>query len=183
MVKTKSTQVYECSICGKEYNNKRDAENCESRDKEKKKMENIENTTKFTITDNHLKLMKHLVVEWDDCEFGAPCIDPKRPYGNSDVIDDIAEIIGIKKDKNTIDFDKDEAKEYDDINDYFSEAEWKEEVYDKMNVLHKEMQIVLQIIFALGKIEVGNYIKEDKYNYQSWKKLNTDGGSFFSSQA
>ena len=170
MVKTKSTQVYECSICGKEYNNKRDAENCEYKDKKKKEMENIERTTKFTITENHLKLMKHLVVEWDDCEFGAPCIDCKRPYGNSDVIDDMAEIIGIKKNKSTIDYDNEEEEEYGNIEDYFSEAEWKDEVYDKMDVLHKEMQIVLQIIFVLGKIEAGDYVKEDEY--QSWKKLN-----------
>lgn len=171
MVRTKSTQVYECSICGKEYNDRRDAENCEVRDKEKKEMKNIERTTKFIITENHLKLLKHLVVEWDDCEFGAPCIDPKRPYGNSDVIDDIAEIIGIKKDKKTINYDEDEAKEYEDIEDYFSEAEWKDEVYDTLNKLHKEMQIVLQIIFVLGKIEVGNYVKKEEYDCQSWEKI------------
>jgi hypothetical protein len=139
-------------------------------------MEDIENIMKFTITENHLKLMRNLNVKWYDCEFGAPCIDPKRPYGNSDVINDIAEIIGIKKDKNTIDYDKDEAKEYENIEDYFYEAEWKEEVYDKMNVLHKEMQIVLQIIFVLGKIEVGDYIKKDEYDYLSWEKINIDKG-------
>ena len=170
MVKTKSTQIYECSICGKEYSYKGDAENCEVRDKERKEMENIEKTTKFTITENHLKLLKRLNVEWDDCEFGAPCIDPKRPYGNSDVIDDIAEIIGIKKDKNTIDYDKEEAEDYEDIEDYFSETEWKDEVYDNLNKLHKEMQIVLQIIFIMGKIEVGDYAKKDKYDYESWIK-------------
>jgi len=171
MVKTKETQIYECSICGKEYNSKEDAENCEVEDKEKKEIENIERATKFTITENHIKLLKHLVVGWYDCEFGAPCIDPKRPYGNSDVIDDIAEIIGIKKDKNTINYDEVESHEYEDIKDYFSEAEWKDEVYNNLNKLHKEMQIVLQIIFTLEKIEIGDYLKEDEYNYQSWKKL------------
>jgi hypothetical protein len=139
MVKEKTTEKFECEYCRKEYDYKRDAENCEAEDKKKREMDKIERATSFTITENHLKLLKRLNVDWDDCEFGAPCIDPKRPYGNSDVLDDIAEILGVKK-----------TKEFDR--------------------LHKEMQIVLQIIFVTGKIEVGDYVKTDKYDYGSWKK-------------
>jgi hypothetical protein len=50
--------------------------------------------TEFTVTEDHLKLLRRAYIGWDDCEFGAPGIDPKRPYGNSDVIGDIAEILG-----------------------------------------------------------------------------------------
>ena len=37
-----------------------------------------------------------MCTRWDDCEFGAPAIDCKRPYGNSDVYNDIAKILEIK---------------------------------------------------------------------------------------
>ena len=171
MVKEKTTEKFECEYCRKEYDYKRDAENCEARDKKKKEMEKIERATKFTITENHLKLLKRFNVDWVDCEFGAPRIDPKRPYGNSNVLDDIAEILGVKKTKENVeDYDKEEASEYSDKQEYIEDLEWNEETYNKFDRLHKEMQIVLQIIFATGKIEVGDYLKKDEYDYESWKK-------------
>jgi hypothetical protein len=50
------------------------------------------------IDENHLKLLSKAYVRWDDCETGAPAIDPKRPYGNSNVEGDVAEILGIEWD-------------------------------------------------------------------------------------
>lgn len=47
----------------------------------------------FEVTDDHLILVRELYWTWDDCEFGAPAVDPKRPYGNSDVVGDIAAIL------------------------------------------------------------------------------------------
>lgn len=41
------------------------------------------------------KLAKELSWYWDDCETGAPAIDPKRPYGNSSVASDVLEILGM----------------------------------------------------------------------------------------
>lgn len=49
----------------------------------------------FVLTERHVRLLTNAYVSWDYCEFGAPCIDPKRPYGNSDVIDDICELLEI----------------------------------------------------------------------------------------
>ena len=51
----------------------------------------MRNVTEFTVTEEHLKLLRRAYVDWEDCEFGAPAIDCKRPYGNSDVIADIGE--------------------------------------------------------------------------------------------
>ena len=48
----------------------------------------------FELTEEHIKLLRQMCVSWDDCEFGAPAIDCKRPYGNSDVYSDIAKILG-----------------------------------------------------------------------------------------
>lgn len=52
--------------------------------------------TNNTLKQDTLKLLKQAVVTWEHCEFGAPTIDCKRPYGNSDVHTDIAEILVIK---------------------------------------------------------------------------------------
>lgn len=42
-----------------------------------------------------LKLLKHAHIQWQDCETGAPEISPKRPYGNSDVVADVREILDL----------------------------------------------------------------------------------------
>jgi hypothetical protein len=46
----------------------------------------IRNTTRFTVSDEHLRLLRRAYVSWDETEFGAPEIDCKRPYGNSDML-------------------------------------------------------------------------------------------------
>lgn len=49
----------------------------------------------ITITTDHIKLLERMSVDWDgECEYGAPACDFKRPFGNSDVEDDISEILG-----------------------------------------------------------------------------------------
>jgi hypothetical protein len=55
----------------------------------------IRDVREFTVTDEHLRLLRRAHVFWDEAEFGAPSIDPKRPYGNSDVRGDMAEILDV----------------------------------------------------------------------------------------
>lgn len=51
----------------------------------------------FVVTEGHIKLLPHLWFDFNAyAEFGVPEVDPKRPYGNSDVYEDIAEILGIE---------------------------------------------------------------------------------------
>ena len=102
----------------------------------------------FTITEDHLKLLQRSFIGWDDCEFGAPEIDCKRPYGNSSVYWDIASIIGLPSP------DEDEGFPHDQML--------------RMDTIHREMQTVLQIGVRLLKFEVGTY-STPKYR-QDWKK-------------
>jgi len=101
---------------------------------------------RFQLTKDHLKLLREAYVEWDFTEFGAPGIDPKRPYGNFDALVDIAEILGV---------DADKAEEYE------------EELYKT----HQELQHALQIIllYASTGIRLGVYEKKDEYDSRSWK--------------
>jgi len=55
----------------------------------------IRRTNRFTVTDEHVRLLRRAHVGWDSAEFGAPGISPKRPYGNSNVFRDIAEILNV----------------------------------------------------------------------------------------
>lgn len=102
----------------------------------------------FTITSEHLKLIRRMNVGWQDCETGAPEIDPKRPYGNSSVDCDVAEILGLDIDWDRDDVISDQTREY-------------------CEMLHKQTEDALQIVLATGKFEVGTFERED---YSSnWK--------------
>lgn len=48
---------------------------------------------KLVVKEHHLKLLKELYIDWNNDGFGAPCVDPKRPFGNSDVFKDMARIL------------------------------------------------------------------------------------------
>jgi len=104
----------------------------------------------FTLTDTHIKLLRAAYISWDDCEFGAPCIDPKRPYGNSDVIGDIAKIL----------VEPDTCDENGDC---------PVKTYDRLWRIHTETQTALEIILATGSFEPGRY-QADDYS-RDWRKV------------
>jgi len=107
---------------------------------------------RFTVKEEHIKLLKSACVDWDNCEFGAPCIDPKRPYGNSNVISDIMGILG------------ESEKQCPHCGEPLNEAD-----NEKYIRLHKETKIALQIFLQTGKMETGTYVKIDDYGIE-WKK-------------
>jgi hypothetical protein len=100
----------------------------------------------FLLKPEHIKLLEKAYIGWDKTEFGAPAIDPKRPYGNSSVIEDIAEILDWQVDPST-----GLTKEQDDY------------AYQ----LHKETQTALQIIVQHFKVPWGTYVSDD-YGFR-WK--------------
>jgi hypothetical protein len=108
----------------------------------------------FTLTEEHIKLLSNACISWDDCEFGAPSIDPKRPYGNSDVIGDIAEILGLKDKKNVCPHCGESLDTLDE---------------ERLHKLHKETQIALQIILYTKSFVLGRYVKKD-YG-EKWKPV------------
>jgi len=105
----------------------------------------------FILREEHLKLLRRAIIRWEDCEFGAPAIDCKRPYGNSDVESDILEILKVKPAFTH----RDGTYEYSD----------EQEEYAR--ILHKETEIALQIILIIGKFEAGYYQADDYKN--DWK--------------
>jgi hypothetical protein len=99
----------------------------------------------FKFTEDHIKLLKRMYVGWQDDEYGAPEIDPKRPYGNSQVEADMVDILG---------------------------DEWcAEKDAEYLKELHRGTQTALQIVLVTGKMEAGTYVKNDPYDGTSWRPV------------
>ena len=107
---------------------------------------------KFTVTEPHLKLLRAANIGWNNAEFGAPGIDPKKPYSNSDVLHDIALVIGLK-------FFSDED----------GEKHLSKEQAELCHNLHREIKTALQILTSNLRIEIGEY--ECGLHYNEWKKV------------
>ncbi len=108
----------------------------------------LASVSEFTVTEDHLKLLRHAYLYWEYGEgYGAPAIDPKRPYGNSDVERDIAEIL--------------EAPESDwELVD--GEVLYPTpEAQERFTRLHVETMVVLHIALATGGFRSGHYIRDD----------------------
>ena len=100
----------------------------------------------FELTEHHIQLIRQMGVYYrEDCEFGAPTIDPKRPYGNSNVFGDIGKILGI------------EPLTWAD-----GEYLYSDEQENDMLALHKETATALQVILSNGSFIKGRY-KKRKY--------------------
>lgn len=85
----------------------------------------------FVVTPQHLALLRRANVRWvGSIEYGAPAIDPKRPYGNGDVESDIREIL---------------------------QAGLTDE---ECRTLHEETTTALQIALSTGSFDVGPYASE-----------------------
>jgi hypothetical protein len=105
---------------------------------------------RFTLKTEHIKLLRRACVSWDNCEFGAPGIDCKRPYGNGDVLNDIAEILELPK-----------ANE--------STGEFPFEQESLMHNLHKETKKALQVILSAKSFTPGIY--ESPQYMDQWKMI------------
>lgn len=113
--------------------------------------------TTFTLTEDHIKLLRAAYIGWDDCEFGAPAIDPKRPYGNSSVEIDIAETLGWSL--------------FIDADD---EGHMSKEQVERACRLHRETQTALEVILSTGSFEPGAYERTEEWK-RDWRKVATDG--------
>src|SRR5690606_5481438 len=78
---------------------------------------------------------------------GAPAVDIKRPYGNSNVEGDIANILGYE-------IPGCDSVEYNDFKEH-------------MLSIHEETAEAMSIVLKLKTFEPGIYIRED---YNEWRK-------------
>lgn len=115
----------------------------------------------FMLREEHIKLLRRAYVDWQDCETGAPEIDPKRPYGNSNVAMDVAEILSVR----VPDEDEDGARAW---------REWEQVTSEQMLALHYETDTALQVILATGGFVPGLYRRKDAYS-REWQLVKAAG--------
>jgi len=120
---------------------------------------------KFEITEDHLKLIKHL--EWSvkdeiiqslkvDANTDFDEMDSKSPFGGDNLIEDMSLILHGK----TIDTSNPYNRKLFEINS---------DEYENMIKIFNELPTVLSICLYLQKFEVGVY--KTKYHLKDWKKV------------
>lgn len=90
----------------------------------------------FTITPDHLKLLANSYWVWEDCEYGAPAMYCKKPFGNGDVDGDVAAILG-----------------------------WIDVQPQRSRTLVQELVTVLEIACQLGHFTPGTYRNQETYGH------------------
>lgn len=108
----------------------------------------------FTLTEEHVKLFRRIQIGWQYCETGAPEVDPKRPYGNSDVASDVIEILGWPKPP--LDEDEEKGPAWDAI-------------HARALAVHYETHVALSVILCRSSFEPGTYVRSDRYK-MDWKR-------------
>jgi hypothetical protein len=107
----------------------------------------------FELTGQHVTLLRNAYVGWDDCEFGAPAINCKRPYGNSDVLTDIAKLL---------------HPEFTAMREG-AQMDWMEDNADRLRAVHEETQNALQIVLVTGQMQPGRYVRSSAYD-RDWQR-------------
>lgn len=106
---------------------------------------------RFTVTFEHLELLRHANVTWNGDEWGAATVDPKRPYGNGDVLRDTFGILQAAILGGDGRWDHDH-----DLPVAMTPEQWAVEA-ERLGRLHRETETVLQIALATGLFEEGVY--------------------------
>lgn len=109
----------------------------------------------FHLLPEHIKLLTsgRVYVDWQDCETGAPEINPKRPYGNSDVHNDVIEILGWP-----------EITEEDEDTDAY------ETKMERAMQIHRGTAKALEIMLSTKSIKPGVYRRKETYG-PAWERV------------
>lgn len=100
----------------------------------------------FEVRDEHIKLLKNMGVTWNYSCFGSPTIDPKRPYGDSMVLEGMAKLLSIVNPNED------------------GEVELTDEQIDSLSKLHEEMETVLEILLFNCSVQQGIYSNKGYLN-------------------
>jgi hypothetical protein len=139
-------------------------------DDQEQLFKSLHSLTEFTVTEDHLKLLRHVDVRyWDPGEgyYGAAAISAKRPYGNSYVGRDIAEIL--------------DAPDEDWVFEDGEKTSVTDEADERFQRLHVETMVALQIVLAAGEFRPGRYRRVERRGMpwgRTWQRDDSvDGGS------
>jgi len=106
--------------------------------------------TYFLLKREHLALLAEAEIDFDEhAEYGAPLIDPKRPYGNSmGIEEDIARAVGILGPT--------------------EDRSLTREEHDTCYTLHRELASALQVVFQARQMTPGYYVFDKERRKWAW---------------
>lgn len=111
-------------------------------------------TKRFELTENHIKLLSKSFIEFNDSRYyGASSVNIIHPYGNSDVVGDIYEIL------------------YGEEWDYSERGEMGDELVNELMKIHRETATALQIVLCAKTFEPGLYEQKSEWSSLSWGKV------------
>jgi hypothetical protein len=115
----------------------------------------------FTLKQEHLNLLENLEIDWSSGDYGAPAIDGRRPYGNYDLISDIAWILGIKP----------------EIDNEFNNIHSQSNVGHMLQLHHETCQALQIVLHNVGKAaRLGVYEQREDLGFTwRWKGKADDG--------
>ncbi len=114
------------------------------------------NLKEFEVTEDHLKLLRRANVTFGGSEWGAPCIDGKRPYGSGNLVESIAQALWPQWD----DWDQERQERY------LGEAR------DNLIRLHAATTVALEICLLRGEFKPGWYRLVD---WRQWEPVQVGG--------
>jgi hypothetical protein len=107
----------------------------------------------FTLTADHVLLLRNASIDFQDGpEWGGPAIDCKRPFGNGDMVGDMALLLGV----NNVETDDEEIH-------------WPPGTRLNMMHLYGELGDALQVVLATGTFSPGDF-EADDYS-RNWRRV------------
>lgn len=104
----------------------------------------------FRLTEHHITLLQAMYCSFDDGGYeGAPAINLKRPYGNSDVYGDINDLIF------KVEFDGD--------------SDMPDDLFEACATLHKETGKALQVCLSTLSFKPGLYGRPEEFCTRAWE--------------
>ncbi len=120
--------------------------------------------TKFALTADMVKLVRHLCIGWnkycdygDDSHPGAPGASERRPFGNSAYLDDIGEILEFRRPR-------------EDDKRLTSDEYWRlmREFEAKAKAHYLTVAMALKIILEVGSFEPGEFVR--RTSFHMWQR-------------
>lgn len=119
----------------------------------------MEHPNRFRLTEEHLRLVEALVVEWDGGLGGAPYFSTQRPYRNGGGPSSVLELAGVKA--------RIELREQPDGSRRYTVDPRLERLAQK---LHRETFTALQIVLSARSFEPGVY-QPIHGDYTRWERV------------
>jgi len=110
----------------------------------------------FVLTEQHIALLRRAQIVWHEAHgpegdyanpvgIDVPRFNPIRPYGNSNIEQDIADICGVEYDPAVL----------------YGEGPETDALHARLMKLHQETMTALQIVLATGGFQPGHYFKQE----------------------